>query len=194
MPKALVAPLAEAVSVADWVVETAATAAVKLAEVAPAATVTEAGTLTDELLLARFTARPPVGAAADRVTAQASEPAAEKELVEHETSLRVAAAEAFSCSPTEANPPFADAFTVAVVDELTAETVAVKATEVAPAVAVTVEGTVTAALELVSETARPPVGAAAVSITEQESVPAPENVCVGQLIQLTAAAGFSCRL
>jgi hypothetical protein len=44
-----------AVSVAVEADETAATVAEKLAVVAPAATVTEEGTVTDEELLARFT-------------------------------------------------------------------------------------------------------------------------------------------
>jgi hypothetical protein len=52
------------------------TVAVKLAVVEPAATVTEAGTVTDELLLARLTAKPPVDAAAFSVTVQLSLPAA----------------------------------------------------------------------------------------------------------------------
>ena len=47
----------------------------KAAVVEPAATVTEAGTVTDELLLARLTAKPPVGAAAFSVTVQLSVPA-----------------------------------------------------------------------------------------------------------------------
>ena len=51
------------------------TVAVKLAVVAPAATVTEAGTVTALLLLARLTAKPPVAAAAFRVTVQLSVPA-----------------------------------------------------------------------------------------------------------------------
>lgn len=54
---------------------TADTLAVKLALVAPAATVTDEGTVTAGLLLVRFTASPPVPAAAVRLTAHASEPA-----------------------------------------------------------------------------------------------------------------------
>jgi hypothetical protein len=54
---------------------TADTVAVKLAVVDPAATVTEAGTVTAELLLARLTANPPLGAAAFSVTVQLSVPA-----------------------------------------------------------------------------------------------------------------------
>ena len=51
------------------------TVAVKAAVVAPAATVTVAGTATDELLLARLTVNPPVAAAAFSVTVQLSVPA-----------------------------------------------------------------------------------------------------------------------
>ena len=67
--------LALAVRVTVTAVLTAVTVAVKLAVVAPAATVTEAGTVTDELLLARFTVNPPVAAAAFSVTVQLSVPA-----------------------------------------------------------------------------------------------------------------------
>ena len=73
--KVSVTPLALAVRVTATPELTEETVAVKLALVAPAATVTEAGTVTDELLLARLTAKPPVGAAAFRVTVQLSVPA-----------------------------------------------------------------------------------------------------------------------
>jgi len=51
------------------------TVAVKLAVVAPADTVTEAGTVTAELLLARPTANPPLAAATSSATVQLSVPA-----------------------------------------------------------------------------------------------------------------------
>ena len=54
---------------------TAETVAVKLAEVAPAATVTDVGIVTDELLLARLTVKPPVAAATFSDTVQLSVPA-----------------------------------------------------------------------------------------------------------------------
>ena len=54
---------------------TAETVAVKLAVVAPAATVTEAGTVTAALLLARPTTNPPLPAAPFSVTVQVSVPA-----------------------------------------------------------------------------------------------------------------------
>src|ERR1700677_57847 len=50
--------------------------AVKLAVVAPAATVTLAGTLTTESLLVRLTAKPPLAAGVFNVTVQLSVPAA----------------------------------------------------------------------------------------------------------------------
>ena len=62
-----------AVSVAVCAVLTEATFAVNAAVVAPAATVTDAGTVTALLLLARLTLVPPVGAAPDRVTVHASD-------------------------------------------------------------------------------------------------------------------------
>ena len=52
-----------AVRVALWVVVNVAAVAVKVAEVAAAGTMTEAGTVRAELLLARVTVLPPVGAA-----------------------------------------------------------------------------------------------------------------------------------
>ena len=52
---------------------TAVVVALKLAEVADAATVTDAGTESAELLLERVTAAPPAGAGCDRVTVQVLE-------------------------------------------------------------------------------------------------------------------------
>jgi hypothetical protein len=74
-PKVFVPPLALAVRVAVAALLTEETVAVKLAEVEPAATVTEAGTLTALLLLARLTASPPVVAAVFSETVQLSAPA-----------------------------------------------------------------------------------------------------------------------
>lgn len=81
---------AVAVRVAVCAEVTAATVAVKLAEAAPAATVTEAGTVTAELLLARLTLIPPVAAAVVSVTVHASVPVPVNVLVEQESPLRVA--------------------------------------------------------------------------------------------------------
>jgi hypothetical protein len=67
---------APAVRVAVAAVLTVETVAVKFAEAAPAATVTDAGTATAELLLARLTVKPPAGAAVLSETLQLSVPAA----------------------------------------------------------------------------------------------------------------------
>jgi len=61
-----------ALSVADAAVVTAATLAVNVAEVAVAGTVTELGTVTEPLLLARPTVTPPVGAEPESVTVHES--------------------------------------------------------------------------------------------------------------------------
>ena len=65
-------PPALAVNVADSFEVTGEAFAVKFALLAPAATITEPGTLTSELLLARLTANPPLRAAAFNVTVQLS--------------------------------------------------------------------------------------------------------------------------
>jgi hypothetical protein len=75
MAKVSATPPALAVSVAVCVVLTEETLAVKLVLVAPDATVTEAGTVTAELLLARATVSPPLAAAAFSMTVQLSVPA-----------------------------------------------------------------------------------------------------------------------
>src|ERR1039457_2573365 len=59
-----------AVTVALWVVVRAPAVAAKVAEVTPAATVTEVGTVSRELLSERATALPPVGAAWFKVSVQ----------------------------------------------------------------------------------------------------------------------------
>lgn len=79
---------AEAVSVTDCEVETAAAVAVKAALVAPAATVTEEGTVTALLLLERATDRPPLPAAAVSVTVQESVAAPVMELLAQVRLLR----------------------------------------------------------------------------------------------------------
>ncbi|HWB99180.1 MAG TPA: hypothetical protein VG672_20870 [Bryobacteraceae bacterium] len=63
-------PFQVAVMVTVWLVVTALEAAVKVAELAPAATVTEEGRLRAALLSARVTTEPPDGAAPLNVTVQ----------------------------------------------------------------------------------------------------------------------------
>jgi hypothetical protein len=80
--------LADAVNVAAVAVLTAETVAVKVALVDPAATVTDDGMETSALLLARFTVRPPAGAAAVSVTVQLSVPGRVIDPVVHVSALR----------------------------------------------------------------------------------------------------------
>jgi hypothetical protein len=65
------------------VAETAAASAVKVAVVEPAGMLTEAGTLTDALLLARLAVAPPEGAARLKWTVQLSDPAPDREALLH---------------------------------------------------------------------------------------------------------------
>jgi hypothetical protein len=82
-------PLPLAVKVAVAAEETADTVAVNAALVAPAATVTVDGTVTAELLLARFTVSPPLAAATFSETVQESLPAPVIEEFVHDTALGV---------------------------------------------------------------------------------------------------------
>jgi hypothetical protein len=70
--------------------------------VAFAATITDAGTVTDTLLLDRLTANPPAGAAAVRLTVQASDPPPVIEALLHDTWLTVGPC----VSPDEPEPLF----------------------------------------------------------------------------------------
>lgn len=169
---------------------TAATVAVKVAVVALVAIVIEAGTVTAELLLERFTLRPPAGAGADKVTLQESLPAPVIELLLQE--MPVSAGGALSCSANVEVEPFAVAVRVAVSEEVIDDTVAAKLALVAFAGTVTDAGTVTEALLLASPTGKPPVGAAAERVTVQLSVPALVIVLTLQERLLRAATGLSC--
>ena len=172
-----VAP-AVAVNVAVWAEATAATVAVKFPLVAPPCTVIEVGTVAALSLLARLTANPPVGAAALRVTVQESLPAPVMEEFAQFTALSEALLEppdvvAVSCIANVSDAPLALAVSVAFCVVLTAETVALKLALALPAGTVTAAGTTTALLLLSRLTANPPVGAAALSVTVQVSVPDP---------------------
>lgn len=70
-----VAPLAAAVRIAFWAIVTDDMVDIKLALVAPEATVTEVGTETAEMLLESATVSPPEPAGAVRITVQLSVPA-----------------------------------------------------------------------------------------------------------------------
>jgi len=176
------------VIVAVCVVLTAETVAVNAALVAPAGIVTDVGTVTAELLLASVTTNPPLGAPAVRLTVQASVPAPVSEPLLQETALSaVAGADWFSCRAVALLTPLAVAVIVAACVVLTAEAVAVNAALVAPAGTVTDAGTLTAELLLARATVNPPLGAAAVRLTVQASVPAPVRDPLRQETALSAA-------
>ena len=80
-----------AVRTADCALVTASTVAVKVALVAVAGTVTEAGTVTALLLLARVTTVPPLGAEPDKLTVQESPNAPVMEVLLQEIALTVGA-------------------------------------------------------------------------------------------------------
>ena len=76
-------PARVAVTTAVWLDVTALAVAVKVAVVAPAATVTEGGTARAELLSDTLTSVPPLGAACDKVTVQVTFPGGVSELGVH---------------------------------------------------------------------------------------------------------------
>ena len=100
-----VIPAAVAVMVAVCAVVTADAVALKAAVVAPLATVTDAGTVSALLLLARFTVSPPLGAAAVRLTVQASVVAPVREPLVQEMALSAAGACPVPLRLTVAVPP-----------------------------------------------------------------------------------------
>jgi hypothetical protein len=165
----------------------------KLALVAPAATVIEAGTVTASPLLDRLTANPPLGAAVFSVIVQRSVPAPviDERLQPRPLnagalgSFRLAA---FSCNENVSTALPALAVSVTVCAVLTAEMLALKSADVDPAATVIDAGTVTAPLVLPRLTANPPLGAAAFSVIVQRSVPAPVIDDLKQLSPLNVAA------
>jgi hypothetical protein len=100
-----VTPFAVAVIVAVCAVVTAVTVAVNAAVVDPLATVTDAGTVTELLLLARFTVSPLPVAAEVRTTVQASLAAPVSELLLQATALSAAGAWPVPLRPIVAVPP-----------------------------------------------------------------------------------------
>jgi len=174
--KVLDAPFALAAIVAACAVLTEATFAVNDAVEAPEANVRLVGTVTALLLLATVTLRPPDGAAELSETVQVVVLAPVNELPAHESALIdgatvdpdplkliVVAFEAVPCV----------AVSVTVCEAVTLDTVAAKPALVAPEGTDTEGGTVTAPLLLSRLTVKPALGAGAVNVTLQESVPAP---------------------
>jgi hypothetical protein len=90
--------------------------------------------------------------------------------------------------------PPAVAVSVAVCALDTDEAVAVKVALVAPEATVTVEGTVTAVSLLARPTLKPPLAAAAFSVTVHESVPAPVSDELAQVSPLSTGTPVPLRL
>ena len=145
-------PFNEAVTVEVCALETDPAVAVKVAVVAAAPTVTDAGTVSEELLLDSATVPPPV---CDRVTVQ----------VLDWPVLRLAGAQVSAltdaCATRAIEPvreaPFSEAVTLAVCALETDPAVAVKVAVVAAAPTVTDAGTLSEELLLDSATVPPPV-------------------------------------
>jgi hypothetical protein len=158
----LEAPLLVAVTTTAVLEETAPAVAMNTALVEPAATVTEAGTVSAVLLPESATTRPPVGAAALRVMVQEVIPPAVIELGAQERLLGMGG----GVTVTEAvlEVPLPVAVTVTAVLAETAPAVAKNEALVVPAATVTEAGTESAVLLSESATVKPPVGAAPVNV------------------------------
>ena len=172
-PKVLLTLEYEAVKVTDVAELTVPAVTVKVAEVWPWATVTEAGTLAAELLeLESATETPPLPAADVSVTVPVAVPALA--IVEEFTErLLRAGGGGLTVIPKVLLTLEYEAVKVTDVAELTVPAVTVKVAEVCPCGTVTEAGTLAAELlELESDTAMPPLPAADVSVTVPVAVPA----------------------
>ncbi|MCU1336772.1 MAG: hypothetical protein JWO19_2353 [Bryobacterales bacterium] len=165
---ALLEPLSEAVMVGVWTKVTVAAVAVKVAVVAAAATVTDAGTVNAEVaLLERVTAEPPAGATLESVTVQGVVEDAARVVLVHCREVKVIGG-AVIVRLAVLLEPLRVAVMVGVWSEVTAAAVAVKVAVVTADATVTDVGTVTADVALLDRaTVEPPVGAALESVTVQ---------------------------
>jgi len=171
MDEVCAVPLAEAVITAVAFAFNALTVPVKAALFDPAGTVTLAGTTRLAELLARVTARPPAGAKPLSVTVQETLPAP--------ATVAGLQDKADTCRGADNEidevwfVPLAAAVTTAVRSAFTALTGAVNPALFDPAGTVTLAGTTRLAELLARVTARPPAGAKPLSVTVQETLPAP---------------------
>src|SRR5437867_292929 len=186
-----VAPLPVPVIVAAVAAVTVLVVSVNVALVAPAATVTLAGSeATAAFELARLTRSPPLGAALVRVAVPVAEPppvtveglrAIALRLAGGGTGLTVRVA-------VRVTPPVPAIVTA--VDVATELVVTAKLALVAPAATVTLAGTVaTAAFELERLTRSPPIGAALVRVAVPVAEPPPVTVKGVTVIALRLAGG-----
>ena len=157
-----------AVTVAVWLLRMVPAVAVKVVLVDPEATVTDAGTVSEVVLLDKVTAAPPVPAAFDRVTVQLALPFELSEVGLHDTALTTVVAD--SVIDAVFVEPFSLAVTTAVWPLLMVPAVALKVVAVEPEGTVTEPGTVSSELLLESETESPPAPAARFSVTVQSEL------------------------
>ena len=144
----------------------AAAVALNVAAVAPAVTVTVAGTVSKALLLASITVEPPVGAVCVNVTVQVLTVLCPKFAGLHTTPDTSTGARRLIVAARELDPSVA--VTVALwLLGIEAAAVALNVAVVAPAVTATVAGTVSSALLLASVTDAPPVNAGCVVVSVQ---------------------------
>jgi len=163
--------------------------AVNVLVVDPAATVTEAGTVNNPLLLDSVMPSPPAGAAADSVTVQVEVPLLPRLVTVQPKELRRtgAVSEKFAVLVLLLYV----AVMVALWLLLIVPAVAVNVLVVDPAATVTEAGTVNSALLLDSVTDAPPAGAAEESVTVQVEVPPLAKLVVVQPKELSNTGAVS---
>jgi len=155
---------------------------------APAATVTEAGTVAAGLLLVSVTTAPPAGANPLSVTVFKVVGVPPK-IVPGDNVRPDGLGGCTVKMPVEVTPPYVAEIVTAVL-AATAEVVMLNAGETdAPAVTVTEAGTVAAGLLLVSVTAAPPAGAGPLSVTVLAVVAVPPTTDTGDKITAEAPGG-----
>jgi hypothetical protein len=156
-----------AVMVAVWLLAIkAAAVALKFAVVAPAATVTEAGIVSEVLLLDSVTVDPPVGAVCVSVTVHALTALCPRVVGAQARVETKTGASRLMVAVCELLPRFAVTVEVWLL-AMEAAAVALNVAVVAPAATVTEAGTASEALLLARVTLDPPVGAALFNITVQ---------------------------
>src|SRR5882672_12812841 len=171
--------------VTDADAATALLVTLKVALVAPAATVTLAGTVAAGLLLESVTCAPPAGAGPFSVTVPVEEPppvTLAGLTVSDETAGGSTVSVAVRVAPPE------DAERVTGVDAATAPVVTLNVALVAPAATVTLAGTVAAGLLLESVTCAPPADAGPFSVTVPVEEPPPVTL-VGLTVSDETAGG-----
>src|SRR6266478_3322047 len=158
---------------------TALVLTVNVALLAPAATVTLAGTVAVDVLLERETAAPPLGAGPLSVTVPVEGDPPVTLVGFSVSEERVGRACGSTVSEAVLVTPAYDAEMVTGVDAVTALVLTVNVALLAPAATVTLAGTVAVDVLLERETAMPPLGAGPLSVTVPVEVCAPPVTLAG---------------